>query len=147
LASLAAERERRSIDVVVGELPRVVADPELLKLAFEKLLSNAFKFTSRRTAAHVEVGHRPGRGGGAFFVRDDGDGMDVAGAKRLFEVFQRFHRQDDFPGIGVGLAIVRTIVEQHGGRIWAESEKGHGATFWFTLDAGVPSAPWEGPPS
>jgi PAS domain S-box-containing protein len=109
------------------------ADSHLLRIVLENLLDNAWKFTSKRTEARIEFGKTSNHGTPAFFVRDDGAGFDPACADRLFGAFQRLHATSEFPGTGVGLATVQRIVHRHGGRIWAESSVGHGATFFFTL--------------
>lgn len=134
--SLAAEREGRVIKLEVGELPACRADRRLLGQVYANLLSNALKFTRTRAEAVIEVGCREDPAGGAqvYYVRDNGVGFDMRYADKLFAVFQRLHRVDEYEGIGVGLATVQRIVRRHGGRIWAESEVGRGATFYFTLD-------------
>ena len=101
----------------------------------DKLIGNAWKFTAHAPGARIEIGVRPADTEGGertYFVRDNGAGFDMAHAAKLFAPFQRLHGTD-FAGTGVGLATVRRIVERHGGKIWAESEVGAGATFWFTL--------------
>lgn len=112
--------------------PGLVAqgDPRMLGLVLQNLIGNALKYQPPGQAPTVEVGQAPD---GAFFVRDDGIGFDMRYAGKLFEPFQRLHRDGDYQGTGIGLANVRRIVGQHGGRAWAESEPGKGATFWFTL--------------
>lgn len=107
-------------------------DPELLRIALENLIGNAWKFTALARPAEIEFGVRRDSTGPEYFVRDNGVGFDAT-ATRLFEPFQRFHSATEFPGNGIGLASVRRIVEKHGGRIRAESTPGHGATFYFTL--------------
>ena len=109
------------------------ADSNLMRIALENLLENAWKFTSKRESACIEFGQTNNNGSRVYFVRDDGAGFDSARATRLFGAFQRFHDKNDFPGTGVGLATVQRIVQRHGGRIWAESVPGKGATFYFTL--------------
>jgi len=109
------------------------ADSNLMRIALENLLENAWKFTSKRESARIEFGQTNNNGSRVYFVRDDGAGFDSARATRLFGAFQRFHDKNDFPGTGVGLATVQRIVQRHGGRIWAESVPGKGATFYFTL--------------
>jgi hypothetical protein len=97
------------------------------------LLRNAWKFSSKRASARIEFGRTQVNGAFAFFVRDDGAGFDPAYADRLFGAFQRLHAVTEFAGTGVGLATVQRIIHRHGGRIWAESAVGHGATFYFTM--------------
>src|SRR5690606_26783505 len=111
-----------------------VGDPTLLRVVLQNLIGNAWKFTSTRPDPRAEVGsQRQPDGTVAYFVRDNGVGFSQAYSNRLFGVFQRFHRQDEFPGTGVGLATVLRIVTNHGGKIRAESEPGNGAMFFFTL--------------
>ena len=136
LASLAPFMEGRDVDITVGELPDCNADPNLLEQVFVNLLSNALKYSRNRDAARIEVGALPPKQsaeGSIFFVRDNGAGFDMNYAEKLFGVFQRLHKSQDYEGTGVGLAIVHRIVERHGGRIWAEAKVDQGATFYFTL--------------
>ena len=123
----------RVLEVQVGELPNAVADRALLKQVFTNLLSNAFKFTQGCERAVVEVGSRGDDGPIVYFVRDNGAGFDMRYADKLFGVFQRMHSRDQFEGTGVGLSVVKRIVERHGGRIWAEAALNEGATFSFIL--------------
>lgn len=111
----------------------VEGDPHLLRIVLENLLSNAWKFTSKREKTIIEFGQKPHVKERTFYVRDNGVGFDMAYADKLFGVFQRLHSISEFPGTGVGLATVQRIVAIHGGRIWAESAEGQGATFYFTL--------------
>ena len=128
-------QDRQRVQVLVDALPPVNADPPLLRQVFVNLLSNACKFTRRTTQPTIEVGCSLGSEGQVFFVRDNGAGFDMAHADRLFGAFERLHRAEEFEGSGVGLSIVQRIVQRHGGRIWAESKPGQGATFYFTLEA------------
>ena len=121
---------------VVWEIAPALAsegDPVLLRTVIENLLGNAWKFTSRREEARIEVGRRDENEPATFFVRDNGAGFDPAYSGRLFGAFQRLHRVEEFPGTGVGLASVKRIIHRHGGHIWAEGALGEGATFYFTL--------------
>lgn len=138
LARAAVQEQRqadpgRDVDVVVGSLPTAMGDAALLRQALSNLVANAFKFTRRTARAHVEIGSRAEGGETVYYVRDNGAGFDMKYAKKLFGVFQRLHRDADFEGTGVGLALVQRIVHRHGGRVWAEAEVDRGATFYVTL--------------
>ena len=136
LAELNHEYGPRQLEIRLAELPACEADLGLLKQVWVNLLSNAFKYTSRKPNPVIEIGARGEPGSTEYYVRDNGTGFDMQYAAKLFGVFQRLHRQDEFAGTGVGLAIVQRIVNRHGGRIWAEAELGRGATFHFTLSGG-----------
>ena len=129
----------RQVEWHIAVLPTIECDPGLIKQVFFNLLSNAVKFTQPKERARIEVGLAVDDGRSAIFVRDNGVGFNMKYADKLFGVFQRLHRQEDFEGTGVGLATVERIVRKHGGRIWAEAEPGTGATFYFTLLSLVPS--------
>ena len=131
---LRAADPSRDVEVLVEESLWVSADPGLVAVIFENLLGNAWKFTSKRPRARIEVGKtEDAEGAATYFVRDDGDGFDPAYASQLFGVFRRLHKASEFEGTGIGLATVRRIVDRHGGRVWGEGARGRGATFYFTL--------------
>jgi signal transduction histidine kinase len=135
LAQLQPAIEGRRLQLVIEDLPDCDADPALLEQVFVNLLSNALKYSRKREEAHIEVGTVEAGTGAqpTFFVRDNGAGFDMAYADKLFGVFQRLHRSQDYEGTGVGLAIVQRIVDRHGGRVWAEAKLDQGATFYFSL--------------
>ena len=133
LAELEPEMQGRQIDWQIGPLPFAECDPGLMKQVFANLLANALKFTRPRERAVVEVGQVTSDGLPVVFVRDNGVGFNMKYADKLFGVFQRLHRQEDFGGTGVGLATAQRIIHKHGGRVWAEAELEKGATFYFTL--------------
>jgi PAS domain S-box-containing protein len=134
LDDLTADLEGRRVDIQIGELPPCEGDPALLKQVWLNLLSNALKYSRGREAAVIEIGSREHGDKRAFFVRDNGAGFDMRYVGKLFGVFQRLHRAEDYEGTGVGLAIVQRIVHRHGGRVWADAEVDRGATFSFTLE-------------
>jgi signal transduction histidine kinase len=123
----------RQIEVCVEDGLETQADPGLVRVVLENLLGNAWKFTSKQDRAHIAFGRMEVNGTRAFFVRDDGVGFDPAYADRLFGAFQRLHDLTEFAGTGIGLATVQRIIHRHGGRVWAQSAVGCGATFYFTL--------------
>jgi light-regulated signal transduction histidine kinase (bacteriophytochrome) len=135
VAALLAESPERDVQVTIGELPTCFGDEALLQHVIDNLLSNSWKFTSARVAACVEVGSEIVAGTPAYFVRDNGVGFNPTYAEKIFEVFQRAHSTEAFPGTGIGLASVKRIVLRHGGRVWADSEPGQGATFHFSIGA------------
>ncbi|WBY01391.1 PAS domain-containing protein [Ramlibacter tataouinensis] len=136
LERMKAETPERDVRWRVEPGLLVLGDVRLMRSVLENLLGNAWKFTSGTERAEIEFGGAPPRG--EFFVRDNGAGFDMAHAGKLFGTFQRLHRQDEFPGTGVGLATVARAVTRQGGRVWAEAQPGLGATFWFTMP--VPDA-------
>ena len=117
----------------IAPLPPVVGDPIMLRQVFANLVANALKFSARRAQPVVEIGASVENGMVHCFIRDNGAGFDMAHAGKLFNLFQRVHHEREFPGTGVGLAIVKRIIERHGGRVWAEAAPDAGATFHFTL--------------
>jgi PAS domain S-box-containing protein len=133
LRSLKKEMQGRDIRWQIGELPFADCDPGLVKQVFFNLLANAVKYTRPRKPAVIEVGRTNLEGQSVIFVRDNGVGFNMKYADKLFGVFQRLHRKEDFEGTGVGLATVQRIIHKHGGRIWAEAEIDKGATFSFSL--------------
>ena len=128
---------QRQVEIVVEEGLKVYGDAGLLTTVMENLLGNAWKFTSQRPKARIEVGLTSQRGLPAYFVRDNGAGFDMAYSGRLFGAFQRLHTATEFAGTGIGLAIVQRVVRKHGGGVWAEGDVGRGATFFFTLVGGA----------
>jgi PAS domain S-box-containing protein len=135
LAELTAQHADRPLELRVGELAPCHGDPSLIRQVWVNLLSNALKYTRDRSPAIVEVGSERRDGRSEYFVRDNGAGFDMRYAPKLFRVFQRLHRIDQFEGTGVGLAIVKRIVERHGGQVSVQAAVGEGATFRFTLGA------------
>lgn len=133
LARLKATDPHRGIEWYVAAGLTVQSDPVLVRMLLENLIGNAWKYTGKVAGAVIEVGCRGFDGDVVYFVRDNGAGFDMTHVGSLFNPFQRLHNQSDFPGSGVGLTIVRRIVRSHGGRVWAESGGGAGATFHFTL--------------
>ncbi len=130
---LEVEAAGRAIDWRVDDLPCVQADPAMLRVVLQNLLANAVKFTRKREQARIEVGCREQDSEWVFFVRDNGVGFDMKYADKLFGVFQRLHRPEEFEGTGIGLANVRRIVHRHGGRTWSQAIPGAGATMYFSL--------------
>ena len=133
IAELRPSLADRSIHFTVGALPATRGDRVMIRQVLVNLLSNAVKFTRPRSEPVIEVGGATGRDGNIYYVKDNGVGFDMRYADKLFGVFQRLHAQDEFEGTGIGLAIVKRIVERHGGRVWAHSAAGAGATIFFTL--------------
>jgi len=122
----------RALPIDIGALPAAHGDRAMLRRVWMNLLDNAIKFAAPKPDARIEVGATAGDGETVYYVRDTGVGFEMQYAGKLFGVFQRLHGAE-FPGTGIGLAIVKRIVERHGGRVWAEGKPGHGATFYFTL--------------
>jgi signal transduction histidine kinase len=135
VGEIRAADPKREVDVRIGDSMTVVGDEQLLTIALENLLGNAWKFTSKTAGAKIEVGETRTGKEHVFYVKDNGAGFDPSGANRLFAPFQRLHSQNEFEGTGIGLAIVQRIIHHHRGRVWAESSPNQGATFFFTLGA------------
>lgn len=129
----------RKICVIIEPDLKTYGDSGMLRILFENLLSNAFKFTANRTDAKVEIGKTVDKESDrtVFYVRDNGAGFNMVYADKLFGAFQRLHTVHEFPGNGIGLAIVQRIIIRHGGKIWAHGEVGHGASFFFSLSKKV----------
>jgi two-component system, chemotaxis family, sensor kinase Cph1 len=123
----------RTIEWHIGSLPIIHADPSMMKLVVQNLVDNAIKFTRNKNPAEISISHRIDGDDDVFAVRDNGSGFDQAYVHKLFGVFQRLHRAEEFEGTGIGLANVKRIINRHGGRVWAEGEVGKGATLTFTL--------------
>lgn len=135
LLDLHPEIDETRVRVEIAEMPVCQADETLLNQVFANLICNALKYSRDRHPAIVNVGSFQEKDETVYFVRDNGAGFEMKYAERLFHVFQRLHRADQFEGTGIGLAIVQRIIHRHGGRIWAEAELDRGATFYFTLGA------------
>jgi len=133
LEELAPTCAGRDIKWRIGELPSLDCDPSLMRQVYLDLLSNAIKYTIGRHPAVIEVGTNEVDAEQVLFVRDNGVGFDMKYVDKIFGVFQRLHSPEDFEGTGVGLAIVDRIIRKHGGRVWAQSEPGQGATFYFRI--------------
>jgi two-component system NtrC family sensor kinase len=130
---LAGKDVGRTVTFVAPERLPVSGDSRLLRIVFDNLLGNAWKFTSKTAGARIELGAAEQDGRIVYFVRDNGNGFDMADAGRLFTPFQRLHTEAEFPGTGIGLTTVRRVIERHGGTVWAEGVVGQGATISFTL--------------
>jgi PAS domain S-box-containing protein len=137
LGDINAQREDQRAEIRIGELPPCDGDKALLTQVWVNLLSNALKYSRKRELPIIEIGCVKQGEEQVYFVRDNGCGFDMRYADKLFSVFQRLHRAEDFEGTGVGLAIVHRIVHRHGGRVWAEAAIDLGATFYFTLSGAL----------
>lgn len=140
LHDLRHDLQDRAISWTIAQLPEVTGDAAMLRQVFANLVSNAIKFTGTRSQATIEIGSRQTSQEAVVFVRDNGVGFDMRYANKLFGVFQRLHRADEFDGTGIGLANVRRIIHRHGGKTWAEGALGEGATFYVSLPMTRPLA-------
>jgi light-regulated signal transduction histidine kinase (bacteriophytochrome) len=131
-------RDTPAVDISVGPLPPAIADLALLKQVWLNLVANALKYSGKRERPRIEIAGRREPTENVYWVRDNGVGFDMRYADKLFGVFQRLHRPDEFPGTGVGLAIVQRVIGRHGGRAWAEGRPGEGACFYFSLPREAP---------
>ena len=135
----------RDVKFIIAQNLSASGDPRLLQIVLENLMSNAWKFTSKREVGEIEVGSRRENGETVYFIRDNGAGFDMTYVNKLFGAFQRLHAMTEFPGTGIGLATIQRIIQRHGGRVWAEGVVNQGATFFFTLPilVGAKPAPTE----
>jgi light-regulated signal transduction histidine kinase (bacteriophytochrome) len=131
---------QRTLHLKIKDLPAARGDKAMIRQVFVNLLTNAIKFTRPREVAIIEIGGGIGESKNLYFVRDNGVGFDVRDSDRLFNIFQRLHSAEEFEGTGVGLAIVKRIIQRHGGWVWAEGRLNEGATFYSTLPQGRPEA-------
>jgi light-regulated signal transduction histidine kinase (bacteriophytochrome) len=130
---LAARDPGRNLQLHLHPLPAALGTRTMIRQVWENLIGNSIKFTKGREVGEIEIGAREGQDGPVYFIRDNGAGFDMRLAEKLFGIFQRFHGEDEFPGIGLGLALVQRILHRHGGGIRAEAEVDRGATFFFSL--------------
>jgi signal transduction histidine kinase len=133
VADVQSDSASATAHITVGHLPSASADPTLLRQVFVNLLSNALKYSRDSEAPEIEIGATTENGVTAYYVKDNGVGFEMRYADKLFKVFQRLHRAEDYEGTGIGLALVARIVGRHGGRVWAQATPDEGATFYFTL--------------
>jgi len=128
-----AQDVREKLSFVIDPMPDAFGDPTYLKQVWTNLISNAVKFSSKKRKGVIKIGGRTENGFNVYYIKDNGAGFNPEYAHKLFGVFQRLHKADEFEGTGVGLAIVQRIIHRHGGKVWAEGVEGHGATFYFSL--------------
>ncbi|MFP4288461.1 MAG: PAS domain S-box protein [Bacteroidales bacterium] len=132
---ISTEKQRQTIDLLLENLPDANADPSLMRQVWRNLLSNAIKYSQNRDHPRIHIGGHNKEKENIYFVKDNGVGFNPAYTSKLFQVFQRLHKSNEFEGTGVGLAIVQRIILKHGGRVWAKGEINKGACFWFSLPA------------
>jgi len=133
-ANLAKFQPERKVETIIADDVKAEGDPSMLWIVIENLIGNAWKFTEKKPLAKIEFGMKQHDGKTVYFVRDNGAGFNMEYAYKLFNPFQRLHSEDEFPGLGIGLATVQRIIQRHGGHIWADGEVDKGATFYFTLN-------------
>ena len=130
---LISREPKRKIKITIEADLSIIGDERLLQVALENLLNNACKFTMKKKNAQIKIGKTTRGGKDVFYIKDNGVGFDMAYSNKLFGAFQRLHSAEDFPGTGIGLAIVQRVIHKHGGQIWAESQPNLGTTFYFML--------------
>lgn len=145
--SLLAEQPTRPIELIIEDGMTIKADKALIQIVMQNLLENAWKFTSKTNKPIVRIGTVDRNGDKAYFITDNGAGFDMKHADKLFGAFQRLHQTTDFPGTGIGLAIIQRIINRHHGEIWVEAQEGVGATFFFTVRGLINDAHGENNPS
>lgn len=123
----------QKIEFTIEDLPDIEADETLIRQVWANYISNAIKYSQYQSISKIQIGYKENNDMVAYFIRDNGVGFDMQQSKKLFEVFQRLHTQDKFPGIGIGLSIIQKIISKHGGKVWAEAKPDNGATFYFSL--------------
>ena len=133
LQHLAESQPERKVDVRIQPGMRVTADLNLMKIALDNLLGNAWKYSDKQAHARIEFGRSDKGGDETYFIKDNGIGFDMRFADKLFSSFQRLHKASEYEGTGIGLATVQRIIHRHGGRIWGEAEPNKGASFYFTI--------------
>ena len=129
-----SKEQNKEVKIDIKELPKIEGDVELLKQVYINLISNAIKYSSKKEKPVVEIGAECKEEKTIFYVKDNGAGFNMEYEEKLFGVFQRLHGAREFEGIGIGLAIVKRIINSHGGRIWAHGKVNEGATFYFSLN-------------
>ncbi|MGD8558380.1 MAG: ATP-binding protein, partial [Gammaproteobacteria bacterium] len=137
MSELKASDPERVVYFDMDKDMKVNGDPTLMRVVIQNLLSNAWKYTSKKQDAHIEFRHKSDNGELVYYVKDDGTGFDMKYADKLFHAFQRLHQPEEFPGTGIGLATVQRIITRHGGKVWANSSLKQGATFYFTLPPSI----------
>jgi light-regulated signal transduction histidine kinase (bacteriophytochrome) len=124
----------RHVEIKIADGLEDAADSRLMRITLDNLLGNAWKFTEKQAKAVIEFVCTEEGGKKVYFIRDNGVGFDMAYVDKLFVPFQRLHNEEEFPGTGIGLALVRRIIHRHGGKVWTEGQTGKGATFYFSLN-------------